>query len=234
MQFNNSFIGYSCPNTIHSFLGGDQEEQYLANLKTQPKDWYYRDNKITYDINKHGHRSRNIEDIDLDNYILFTGCSHTEGVGLELEKTFPYLVANALEMDYYNLGLGGSGIDIMAHNLMVWIHTVKKLPKALVIMWPQTTRFAVLENKVTEIFSLEVPSCTTSSKIEKFMTMGEEIRFFETVSVRSKKLIDTAYDCKIIHPGWEMLGGDDKARDLSHAGIQSNQNVADYLVRQLR
>jgi DNA polymerase III alpha subunit len=53
-----------------------------------------------------------IEDIDLNNYILFIGCSHTEGIGLELQTTYPYLVSEELKCDYYNLGLGGTGIDV--------------------------------------------------------------------------------------------------------------------------
>ena len=180
-----------------------------------------------------GHRSKNVEDIDLDNYVLFAGCSHTEGVGLELEKTFPYLVANDLGMEYYNLGLGGSGIDIMTHNLMMWIHTVKKLPKALVIMWPEISRFVTLEDSGC-FLSLEIPSWATDKDCEIFMAVGEKIRFFQTRHIMSRKVIDKAYDCRITHLNWKLLAGPDKARDLSHAGIRCNQNVADYLVKQLR
>lgn len=232
MKFNQNFIGYAFPPGERKFSGGDSEDLFKYNLKHQPLNWYYRFNEITYEYNSLGHRSKNIEDTNLDNYILFTGCSHTEGIGLELEKTFPYLTAKELGTDYYNLALGGSGIDSMTYNLMVWIHTVKKLPKALVIMWPQTSRF-LLSEKGTEFFSFEVPSCATSSDNEKFMVMGDKINFFETVKQISKKAIDVAYPCKIIHLIPEMLGGMDKARDLAHAGILSNQRVADQIVQQL-
>lgn len=235
MKFNSNFVGYAKPGTVQRFLGGDSEELFNNNLKSQPNDWYYRFNEVTYDINRYGHRSKNIEDIDLDNYILFTGCSHTEGVGLELEKTFPYLIANDLSMDYYNLALGGTGVDVMTYNLMMWISTIKKLPKALVIIWPQSTRFARLED-FGDFLSLEVPSCATSTSCERFMVMGEEIRFFETVDTLSKKLIEAAYPCQIMHLGPSVLRLEegDKARDLSHAGILNNRQVADLLIPQLR
>ena len=44
-------------------------------------------------------------DDDQDNYILFIGCSHTMGVGLELEKTYPHILSEKLKMDYYNLAV---------------------------------------------------------------------------------------------------------------------------------
>lgn len=233
MQYNNDFIGYKDLETIQHFSAGDNEDRYKHNLQSQADDWYYRFNEVTYNINKLGHRSKNIEDIDLDNYILFTGCSHTEGIGLELEKTFPYLTATDLGTDYYNLALGGSGIDVMTHNLMMWIHTVKKLPKALIIMWTQPTRFARLK-ECGKLLSLEVPSCATSPDNEKFMIIGDKINFFETVQSNSKKIINAAYTCKTIHIDTGILQRGDKARDLAHAGIQSNRKVADQLVQELR
>ena len=232
MRFNDGFIGLTNTKTVYRFSGGDSEDRFNQNLKSQPDDWYYRFNEVTYDINNLGHRSKNIEDIDLDNYILFTGCSHTEGIGLELEKTFPYATANSLGIDYYNLALGGSGIDVMTHNLLMWIHTVKKLPKALIIMWPQASRFARLQED-NESLSFELPSCATSVDDEKFIVMGEKINFFETVHLSSKKIINAAYSCKTIHLKTTMLSQADTARDLAHAGILSNRYLADYLIRQL-
>jgi hypothetical protein len=233
MKFINDFIGNHSHGVTERFTGGDSEEQFKRNLASQPADWYYRNVDITYSYNEYGHRCKSVAEIDLDNYILFTGCSNTEGVGLELEKTFPYLTANDLGLDYYNLAVGGSGIDIMAHNLLMWIHTVKKLPKALVIMWPQTTRYARLkENK--ESLYLELPSCTTTSDSEEFMVIGDKINFFETVRCMSKKTISAAYTCKTIHLKPDHLYRDDRARDLSHAGITSHRLMADSLVRNLR
>ena len=233
MQYNNDFIGYCYPGSARQFSGSDTENRFKHNLKNQPDDWYYRNCSITYETNNLGHRSKNIEDIDLDNYVLFTGCSHTEGIGLELEKTFPYITANSLGIDYYNLALGGSGIDAMTHNLLMWIHTVKKLPKALIIMWPQPTRFTRLQG-YGDLLYFEIPSCASSFDAEKFIVMGEKMNFFETVHRSSKKIINAAYTCKTIHLETVMLGEADKARDLAHAGILSNRAVADHLVQNLK
>jgi hypothetical protein len=232
MKFNNDFIGYPHPNEVRQFSSTDHEKLLIHNLKKQPNDWHYRNCSITYEINNLGHRCKNIDDINLDNYILFTGCSHTEGIGLELEKTFPYLTAIDLGIDYYNLALGGSGIDVMTHNLMMWILTVKKLPKALIIMWPETTRYTRLQEDAT-FLRLELPS-TLYDYSKKFMVIGDKLNFFETVRCMSKKIINAAYTCKTIHLESSILHGEDKARDLCHAGILSNRAVADHLVQNLK
>ena len=37
--------------------------------------------------------SKELDDIDLDNYCLFLGSSHTEGVGVEIEQRYSTLVS---------------------------------------------------------------------------------------------------------------------------------------------
>jgi hypothetical protein len=235
MRFNDGFIGLTNTKTVYRFSGGDSEDRFNQNLKSQPADWYYRFNELTYDINKLGHRSKNIEDTDLDNYILFTGCSHTEGVGLELEKTFPYLTAKELGVDYYNLALGGTGIDVMTYNLLMWITRVKKLPKALVILWPQTTRFSLLANGT--IISIAPASLTNDgplhNDIRTFIGSGTMINFFETTKIVNTNLINQVYsETKIIN--LTQLSRVDFARDLAHSGIESNRIMADTTLSYLR
>jgi len=89
MIIYNDFLGSDNSNITLDFVGGDSKQQFNKNVLTQPIDWYYHDKKLTYSFNNQGHRSKNFKDIDQDNYILFTGCSHTMGIGLELEKTYP-------------------------------------------------------------------------------------------------------------------------------------------------
>ena len=230
IRFNENFIGCD-PNVTVEFAGGDQSFMYEKNLAEQPDDWYYRFNKITYQYNSLGHRCKNIEDIDLDNYLLFTGCSHAEGVGLELEKTFPYIISEQLGMDYYNLALGGSGIDIMTYNLMMWLNTVKKLPKALIVLWPSNTRFALNDGE-------EVSLVNVSSDNEdhlRFLALGTDIGYFDSVRSVSERLINTCFnDTTVLNTELWALERFDLARDLAHAGIISNAYLAKKLIRQLK
>lgn len=119
MKFNKNFIGYEKPNT--TFI----------------KDGIY------YKYNNLGHRCKNVENIDLDNYILFAGCSHTEGEGLQVEQTYPFLTARQLNCDYYNLGLSASGFDVLFYNIMSWLNLYKK-PKMIVLQYPDQSRFGTI------------------------------------------------------------------------------------------
>ncbi len=119
MKFNRNFIGYEKPNTS-----------------------YVRDG-ILYRFNNFGHRCKDVDKIDLDNYILFAGCSHTEGEGLNVEDTYPFITAKELNCDYYNLGLAASGFDVLFFNVMTWLKVYNK-PKLIVLQYPDSSRFSTL------------------------------------------------------------------------------------------
>jgi hypothetical protein len=246
-----NLIGYERVQRLHklNFSGSDNVERFENNLKTQPDDWYYRNVKITYNRNLHGHRCKNISEIDFDNYILFAGCSHTEGIGLELEKTYPYLVSKELNCDYYNLGIGGCGVDVVIHNLIVWLNTYKK-PKAIIVQWPVAERFLhSLENphkvSISDPHSslLEVGSWTANEVENEFLVIGDYIHYFKTVEALAKIKIKS-FDIPQIHinillqPGFFRkdyinLIGDDLARDLMHYGIKSHQEFANDVRKKL-
>ena len=126
---DHGFIGY-IPGIYKWKTIMDTEENFKKNILTHPELNYYVTNILTYSFNNYGHRCKNVEDVDLDNYILFVGCSYTEGMGLYLEDGFPYILSQKLNCDYYNLGLAGSGIDIQLHNLTTWLLKYNK-PKLL-------------------------------------------------------------------------------------------------------
>jgi hypothetical protein len=239
---NNDFIGYHPKEHNVAFSGNDTEELYTHNLKSKPNDWYYRANPISYVRNMHGHRCNEIEDIDLDNYILFSGCSNAEGIGLELEKTYPYLVSKALKCDYYNLGLGGTGIDVLAYNLITWFFTVKQKPKLVIIQWPNHVRFVSKVPSDPEQHSYR-PFGPWSKEVEvgKFLLAGHDIGFFDTKRTMMYNLIKNVINCPIIEitsPNLKFNNEailitpikNDYARDTLHYGILSNIKFADIVV----
>jgi hypothetical protein len=232
------FFGNDAKLTV-DFVGSDQENRFKENLNTQSDDWYYRTRKITYSYNSLGHRCKDAKDIDLDNYLLFAGCSHAEGIGLELEKTYPYRIAEMLGCDYYNLALGGSGIDLMTHNLTLWNNHIPKKPKALIVLWPHETRFLSMHK---DSIRLNLVS-DGNYKAKRFILAGEDINFFNSRKQFSETLITNLYDeCKIIQAGWSgypkdlslSLGTKDFARDLLHSGIEANEKFAVEIAELLR
>lgn len=235
MQFNQGFIGYE-PNQSLKFSGADREEALSANLKELPDDWHYRTAEITYNNNSLGHRSIDPKNLNLDNYILFTGCSHTEGIGLELEKTYPYIVADKLGCDYYNLALGGTGIDAMMHNLSLWLGKTKERPKAIIVQWPNEARFLVvneLENNLRPMGMWD-----QEEEVSRFMASGSFNGFFSSRKKIAYNFINSfSDDTKIVNvdiypDNTENMENFlhflqvDWARDLKHTGIKSNQDLA--------
>jgi hypothetical protein len=237
MQFNQGFIGYE-PNQSLEFSGSDREQRFNSNLKSSPNDWYYRTADITYNYNSLGHRSIEPTNLNLDNYILFTGCSHTEGLGLELEKTYPYIISSELQCDYYNLALGGSGIDTMTHNLITWLNHVKTPPKALVIQWPKDVRFLTIRDNDRVTLHLPKnslgfsPNIITTGDVPRFMVAGDTIGYFKSKKKLSSMLINNCYrESNIVNIEPKELAIFDYARDMLHCGIVSNDFLAKRILK---
>lgn len=231
---DNGFIGFEKTNSVLEWSGGDTEEAFLHNSKTLPDHWYYHNAPITYKINKNGHRSKDISDLNLDNYLLFTGCSITEGVGLEESKTYCAVLSKKLECDYYNMGLGATGVDVAIHNLLVWFSTVPKKPKAVIIQWPDFTRCIT----GTSANHLETRGLwQENDDYNRFVDLGINLGFFEAKNLLISSLIKHVIKVPIVEIGVSRLipiHNDivklkiiDFARDLSHPGIKSNEDFAE-------
>jgi hypothetical protein len=160
------FQDWYTPSEVE-FKYESEKENYQAQLKILPDDWYYRHNKISYKYNSLGHRS--VEPTQLsNNYILFTGCSFTEGVGLCAEQTFASIVANKLNIEHYNAGKGGSGPDFLAISLIALLTKLKNnKPKAIVIQWPSMYRFFKYEHANIQCATFYHPGLTGANQSQE-------------------------------------------------------------------
>lgn len=242
LTFYENFIGNIYSNITVPFKGTDDEQRYQENLISQPEDWYYRNICLTYSFNALGHRSKNIEDIKLDNYILTVGCSITEGIGLEIEKTYPYLVSQKLNCDYYNLGIGAAGPDAIMYNLLLWLSRIEQKPKVIILQWPNKLRYATRkadgENIETHGMWRE------SESYKRFMILGDEIGYFNFRKELQYNLIEEmTKNIKLVHIR-ELNSGSsmkdevlfsrlDLARDLMHLGIQSHSKMCSDILEKL-
>lgn len=242
MKFYNDFLGNDCtPNTVHAFIGGDLEVQFKENASKQSPDWYYHNTEITYSFNNQAHRCMNFEDIDQDNYILYAGCSHTMGVGLELEKTYPYLLSQQLKMDYYNLALPATGIDAVEYNVLTWLAKINKKPRLLVIQWPDPSRF--LEYDFLRNNVVERGSFTTDPNHISFIVNAEDTGMFTVRRNMAVKLLTNSTKIPMITFNFGSqkdyglydlyMSRIDRARDLGHAGIKSHATFTETLINHI-
>lgn len=238
MKIHHQFIGQDETDCTFNFTPGDREDMYKLNRARLGPDWYYYNKEITYNYNRRGHRCKNIEEIDLDNYILFAGCSHTEGVGLELEKTYPYLLSQYYNCDYYNLSLAGTGIDTVEFNLLTWFTTIKKKPKFVVIQWPDHSRFLGAYPNYPSL--IPNGSWMEDENGKKFISSAELSGFYYARKYLSYELITKVVDVPIVEGTFSSLASYssvnvsirklDLARDMAHSGMKSHQKISEDII----
>jgi hypothetical protein len=155
LRFCSSFIGYPAIVRNQEFHGeSDSKEKYIKSLDTRGSEWEYRDLKISYIRNNNGHRSKELSELDLNNYILCTGSSTVEGIGLPVQYRYSEVLANMLNSDVYNLAIGGSGNDIIFYNLVTWFSKIKQKPKLVVINWVDELRYYVEKDQIIKIHGI--------------------------------------------------------------------------------
>jgi hypothetical protein len=216
MKFNGNFIGYEKPNTSIAIDG------------------------IIYKYNNLGHRCKNVEDIDLENYILFAGCSHTEGEGLHIEHTYPYLTAKELGKDYYNLGIRASGFDVLFYNVMSWLALYPK-PKLIVIQYPDPSRFAIPAEPASLIIPMG-PWRKREGDVD-FLLQAEELGLFSIRNFCHNQLLNHYIKVplvKLVFGGTKSFDSEairieklDHAVDNMHYGTDTHMMCADTILGQL-
>jgi hypothetical protein len=186
-------------------------------------------------FNKNEHITRMIRS-NLNNYILCTGSSIAEGIGLPVNKRYSDVLASMLNCDMYNLGLGGSGNDAIFYNLVTWFATVPIKPKLVVIGWTSESRFLTEKDNSIKLYNPSV------NEIKDFLVMGDSIGYFSSKTALLKNLIRKIISVPIIEIPWNNdsyigLGESihtlkytqqeqvDLARDLIHPGIKTNHNI---------
>jgi len=245
--FYDSFLGSEFFDVKLNFINGDDKQDLQNNLRSQPLDWYYRDREIIYAHNTIGHRSTYLKDLNFDDYILFAGCSNTYGLGLELEQTYSYKVANYLQTDYYNLSLPSSGLDILYYNLQTWLIKFPK-PKHIFIQWPDESRF-IQRDIISQNLYHSVGIWTTDTNATKFMVLGDLLNYWRTRAELFYNLIKQQLDqynigstfvsfvldgTKVKIPENIIYPADlDKARDLIHYGNNTNDDLYHKIINSL-
>jgi hypothetical protein len=114
----------------------DTEDLHRVNGMRFPDNWRWHNCPMDYTFNSHGWRmNQEISDIAPDNYLLFVGCSHTVGVGLPIEETFPWIISQKFNMDYINTAVSGISPQFAADTMLTVLNSHPK-PAAIIINWP--------------------------------------------------------------------------------------------------
>jgi len=248
MNFYDNFIGDDASSIVLDHIAIDTDKLFAASLLTQPQDWYYRNHEVKYSLNSHGHRSKEISDIDFDNYILFAGASASFGAGLELDLSYAAMTSKLVGCDYYNLGVSGSGVDVLMYNIVNWMSVAQKKPKAVIIHWPDYNRFVTNYttrglHKMRPVRDLAISGIWSEFRpIHDLIMAGDDVQLFQTRRFLATKLLKTVLTCPVYNIVIDdTIGSDteiefkkiDFSRDLYHQGIESSKGLAEILHKRI-
>ena len=194
-----------------NFAHTDSEDTYLKNKKKYGPKWYYADKTLHYHFNYLGYRmNKELHEINYDSHIAFFGCSNTVGIGLELEETFSYRIANQLGIDYINGAIGGASPDFVFYNITHYLNNVETYPKFIVVNWPQTSRTLFWEHDQMHFFlpALESTARHWRESFKEYITENSnQLRKFSYYRDNVKLLCKLA-DIKLIEvTSWQDTDG---------------------------
>lgn len=208
----------------------------VDNFKQNPDFARWQNIDITYTFSNEGFRTYDFDSVMGKEIDVALGCSHTMGVGLPIEWTWPSLVEKDRPYPMLNLGLGGGTSDTVARILtnitgLFQINTV-------FIFWPNFRRFEIYKDEKADFI---LPN---DSKLEHTWNMDQNIslqRFHknklivELLHDRTESIVGPVYsdvksEVKKQLTGYDIL---DYARDGMHFGPETHKLIAKLLLEKL-
>jgi len=154
-------------NKTLKFTQTDSEENFIKNKEIYGKEWYYYNKDIEYKYNSWGYRTKEFSKLN-DDYILVLGCSFTEGIGLHYDDIWSTKLAKELNMDVFNLSIGGSGSDVTFYNTILFHNFLLKngkLPKYVVYQWTFENRTSYMFYHNSNLINLETFSISYPKEV---------------------------------------------------------------------
>ena len=119
-HFNQQFA-----STTQLWNGTDSENNFKKNCAVpesrqilEESGWLVPES-LTYKFNSEGFRD---DEFDQQPAGLAIGCSHTQGVGIKNEHTWPSQLQSMMGQKIWNLGVGGAALDTCYRLLEYWIN----------------------------------------------------------------------------------------------------------------
>lgn len=240
-EVNQKFSAYPrLSNTKQSWLSMDTKELYAKNNSIEKQrqlleKYGWIANSFDYVFNSHGFRSD--EFVEDSGSVVFLGCSFTLGIGLPYENTFAKIVANQLNLNCYNLGLGGGSHDSCFRFAYYWLEKLK--PKIVCMYEPPRERTEVFADNVLHQFYPGILFETENKKFKIKNILDSRLYYKIWLNDKDNNILNVEKNIhaienicrnlnikfiKIKNTGKSFI---DYARDLVHPGIETNREIAD-------
>jgi hypothetical protein len=184
---------------------------------------------FNYNLNSQGYREKDWNDVDWNNSIVFLGCSHTFGVGVENSKTIPAQIQNILNIPCINLGIpGGSNFFSSINSANLINYNIK--PRAVVFQRTYKSRWFKIENDQLD---------TITSSDSEIVNVFPNDQYSEFLDSNIGSIIKSQWKniCPVVEYKMEMFDdcGDFKyiARDGAHWNGLYFKKITQFLTEKL-
>jgi len=214
------------PNNVENqtlyWCGSDS----LANFKKNPTPGY-TETSITYVFNSYGYREEEY-DLTAKSNILCLGCSHTEGIGLKLEDSWPSLLKSQFDKSkVYNFGQGGCSSDSVTR-ILANITSVFN-PQAVFILWPSVARYELYKDTKPVYFgpwSTDVAHYSLMDDEHTYNNFCKNKLIVELLQYKHNfKLYSIETDSLIADTNFNQMASMSSARD-AHLNPHQHQEIA--------
>jgi len=221
-------------NQTHFWHSSDSEDSWLKNMKDIKNSQFLKkhgwDNTqaFTYCYNSHGFRCKEFNN---EPCYIALGCSHTEGVGLPEDQSWPNLLSTKLTYPVLNLGVGGSSFDTVVRLLDYYIDKLNI--KGVFILEPPANRFELFEQTIPKTYMAADPRHELIYK--QWVTSEYNIENNVKKNRYASRWICHTNNIKLISFESQIIGEFEyehneqyfyQARDLKHYGEQTQQYIA--------
>jgi hypothetical protein len=123
--------------TLNQFFS--QSPITILEHQSKKETCVFSKGKIEFIYNEYGYRTHSFQNIT-NNYILISGCSLTEGHGLDYEQSWGAKIEKNLNLPVINLAKGGANGEFVSQNLCNWLNNDYAKPKIVIAQWPNPFR----------------------------------------------------------------------------------------------
>jgi len=153
LNYKNWWIG----DSFGSRYPSNQTRQWCDSDKPDNCTWDPPDREpLTYDFNQYGFRSGPLVRAPRKINIIVSGCSHTVGIGLPLEHTWPRILESMIPTSVvHNVAMGGASTDFVVRATYLADQIVNA--DMFFILWPDPSRIEICREEQPENFSVQHP-----------------------------------------------------------------------------
>ena len=242
---------YATRNTEPFYSAGSEKEYSWATEEQAQYDqfrqefgpgWYYYEyRELVTTINRLGYRSTTVVPPDTGDYFVHLGCSNTFGQYLHESDRASNLVEQATSTPVINLGILGSGANMIAQNMQkLWFSNYPK-PRAIIVQWPSIHRLTFPNNKGVTLANISRIDKSqfkyfADGLIQEGVYENQAYHAFCIINSLGVPVINFALEDYIAEfydiPSLESIS-QDRARDNLHCGPLTNKEIYKHIIKEL-